>query len=257
MSTGTGRKGGVVKTPRNLSQLPDELGLLVTLDAARPLTELTATVGAACTEAADRSQKSVVVLRLTGAPEEGRAWPGSVTIGDVNRWERAVRRFEGLSAMTIAVATGPCAGPALDLLLAADYRIGGPDLLLMLPVNDGHFWPGMALYRLVQQLGVARARQIVMWGNDISVERAHELGLVDQISADVSEAVHTATVLMGRISDRELAVRRQLLLEAASVEYDDALGAHLAACDRELRRLRQAGPTPGITDAEQAGSARA
>ncbi|MEK8174877.1 hypothetical protein NKH77_54940 [Streptomyces sp. M19] len=43
---------------------------------------------------------------------------------------------------------------------------------------------------------------------------------------------------MGRISDQELAVRRQLLLEAASVEYDEALGVHLAACDRELRRLR-------------------
>jgi isomerase DpgB len=75
---------------------------------------------------------------------------------------------------------------------------------------------------------------------DVALERATELGLIDQVSEDISAAVLTAAVLTGRTSDQELAVRRQLLLEAASVEYDDALGVHLAACDRELRRLREA-----------------
>jgi isomerase DpgB len=159
----------------------------------------------------------------------------------VNRWERAVRRLERLAAVNVAVAQGACGGPALDLLLAADFRIGARDLHLMLPVNDGHFWPGMSLYRLVQHLGLARARQIVMWGVSISLDKAVELGLVDQASDDLDDAVHTAMVLTGRVCDREMTVRRQLLLEAGSAEYDDALGIHLAACDRELRRLR-AGP---------------
>ncbi|MFJ8434742.1 enoyl-CoA-hydratase DpgB [Kitasatospora sp. NPDC094019] len=234
--------------------LPDGLGLEVRIDGTRPLAELTAAVNAVCDEVENRTERSVVVLRLDVTPADSRSWPGTVDVRQVNRWERAVRRFERLAAMTIAAARGACGGPALDLLLAADFRIGAPDLLLMLPVNDGHFWPGMALYRLVQHLGVARARQIVMWGNDISVDRALELGLIDQLSEEVAEAVHTATVLMGRISDRELAVRRQLLLEAGSADYDDALGAHLAACDRELRRLAAAAApliTPGTP-----GSAR-
>ncbi|MEK8174878.1 hypothetical protein NKH77_54945 [Streptomyces sp. M19] len=58
----------------------------------------------------------------------------------------------------------------------------------MLPVNDGHLWPGMSVYRLVRHLGAARARQIVIWGNDISVDKALNLGLVDQVSEDVTEA---------------------------------------------------------------------
>jgi isomerase DpgB len=37
----------------------------------------------------------------------------------------------------------------------------------------------------------------------------------------------------------ELAVRRRLLLEAPSATFEDALGAHLAACDRLMRRHRQ------------------
>lgn len=227
----------------DMVELPDGLGLLMEIDVTRPLAELTAAVNAVCDDVEERSTRSVVVLRFDGAAGADRAWPGAVGIQEVNRWERAVRRLERLAAAIVAVAKGPCGGPALDLLLAADFRIGGPDLVLVLPVNDGHFWPGMAVYRLVQHLGVARARQIVIWGMDIPVAKATELGLIDQVGEDLSEAVHTATVLMGRVSDQELAVRRQLLLEASAVAYDDALGLHLAACDRELRRLRD-GATP-------------
>ena len=34
---------------------------------------------------------------------------------------------------------------------------------------------------------------------------------------------------------RELAIRRRLLLDATTTSYEDALGAHLAACDRAVR----------------------
>jgi len=222
----------------DMTQLPDGLGLTVRIDGLRPLPELTAVLNAVCDEVESRDGNTVVILRLEPAPQEDREWPGMVTVSDVNRWERVLRRLERIAAMNIAVAHGACGGPALDLLLAADFRIGAPDLLLRLPVNEGHFWPGMSIYRLVQHLGVAQARQIVLWGNALSAEKADELGLIDRIAEDIAEAVHTATMLMGRISDRELTVRRQLLIEAGSVEYDEALGVHLAACDRELRRLR-------------------
>ncbi|GIF03127.1 enoyl-CoA-hydratase DpgB [Actinoplanes siamensis] len=221
----------------DLTDVSNGLGIMLAVDGTRPLPELTASVNAVCDEVERRDGRTVVVLQFDGGHVQGPGWPGEVTIRDVNRWERAVRRLERLPAANVAVASGPCGGPALDLLLAADFRIGTPDLVLVLPVNDGHFWPGMSVYRLVQNLGVARARQIVIWGMDISVTKASELGLVDQVSEDLDHAVQTAVVLMGRVSDKELAVRRQLLLEASAAEYDDALGVHLAACDRELRRL--------------------
>lgn len=218
---------------------PADLAITLEVDQTGTLAELTAALNGACEQAENRKGENViVVLRLSPCDTDSRAWPGPVSVQEVNRWERAVRRLERLPAMNIAVGHGACGGPALDLLLAADFRIATPDLLLRLPVNDGHFWPGMALYRLVQHVGLARARQIVLWGGDIPGARAQELSLIDQVAEDITAAVHTATVLMGRISDQELAVRRRLLLEAASADYDDALGVHLAACDRELRRLR-------------------
>ncbi|MHC6630663.1 enoyl-CoA-hydratase DpgB [Streptomyces globosus] len=218
----------------------DGLCTTLELDARQPLPELTAAVNGACDRAEARADGSVVLLRLPDAPAGTRAWPGQVDIRQINRWERAVRRLERLPALSIAVASGACGGPALDLLLVGDYRIGSPDLRLLAPVNDGHFWPGMAVHRISRQLGAARARQIVLWGDDIDAARARDLGLIDQLADDTEEAAHTAAVLMGRISDRELAIRRQLLLEAQSLEFDEALGPHLAACDRELRRLAAA-----------------
>jgi isomerase DpgB len=223
---------------QDLTQLPNGLGLMVKVDAARPLSELTNAMTAICDQVESRGERSVVVLRLGSTSTERREWPGDVPIQAVNRWERAVRRLERLAAASIAVADGTCGGPALDLMLATDYRIGTPDLRILLPVNDGHFWPGMSLFRLVHHVGLARARQIVLWGTEISLAMATDLGLIDQVNDDVDEAVRTSTVLLGRISDRETTIRRQLLSEAGAVEYDDAVGVHLAACDRELRRLR-------------------
>ncbi|MFE9068517.1 enoyl-CoA-hydratase DpgB [Streptomyces violaceusniger] len=217
----------------------DGSGLVAQVDGTQPLPDLTAFVNSVCDEVESRPQRTTVILDVVVTePEDIRGWPGEVGVQAVNRWERAVRRLERISAVTVIAARGTCAGPALDLLLAADFRIGAADLQLVLPVNDGHIWPGMALYRLVQHLGLARARQIVMRGDAIPAAQAADLGLIDQVSDDVATAAHAATVLLGPMAGREITVRRQLLLEAVSAEYDDALGVHLAACDRELRRLR-------------------
>jgi isomerase DpgB len=231
-----------MNTDHQLGMLASGHGFELDVDAACPLPELTASLTALCERAEDRDDASTVVLiRLGGPPPESRSWPGNVGIQDVTRWERVVRRMQGLAAMNIAAASGVCSGPALDLLVAADFRICAPDMRLLLPVNDGHLWPGMSVYWLVHQVGLTSARQIVLWGDEISADRAKELGLIDQVAEDLPGAVHTATTLMGRIADADLAIRRQLLNEATSVSFEDALGAHLAACDRELRRLRQAG----------------
>ncbi|WP_405763134.1 enoyl-CoA-hydratase DpgB [Streptomyces sp. NBC_00045] len=211
----------------------------VEIDPARPLAELTATVNTLCDETEKAAGKTAVVLHLASSSGDS-PWPGEIGVSAVNRWERAVRRLERLDAATVVVAEGVCAGPALDLLLAVDFRVGVPGLVVNLPVNDGHFWPGMALYRLVQLLGVRRARQLVMWGADITLARALELGIVDRSGDGVEEAVRAATALTGHLADRETALRRQLISEAATADYDEALGIHLAACDRELRRLHTA-----------------
>ncbi|MEW1860510.1 enoyl-CoA-hydratase DpgB [Streptomyces sp. NPDC088194] len=210
------------------------------IGAGHPLPVLTDAVREVCEQA--EADRRCLVLRLVDGGTPGEGWPGDVTIQEVNRWERAVRRLERLPAVTIAVAEGTCAGAAFDLLLATDYRIAGADLRLRLPVNAGQLWPGTAVFRLAQQVSPAHARQLVLWRHELSARQALDAGVVDECRADTDAAVRAAVVLLGELAGAEVAVRRQLIREAASSPYEDALGAHLSACDRELRRLGRRRP---------------
>jgi isomerase DpgB len=185
---------------------------------------------------------AVAALHITPAanPEQARRWPGDIGIHLVTKWERALRRIERLRAATIAIADGPCAGAGLEVLLATDYRIVTPAFRLTLRPPSGLPWPGMIVHRLSNQLGVARARRLVLFGGDLTAAQAVELGLVDESGPDIAERVAARAASFRGLAGAELAVRRRLLLDAPTTSFEDALGAHLAACDRTLRRGQQA-----------------
>lgn len=209
------------------------------IDSGQPLTsEVIAAVEQLCDDVEDRAADAAVVLRL-GGEWDGEGGPGDVAIHLVNKWERALRRLERLSAVTIAVAHGRCAGLALELLLSCDQRIGTGDLRLTLPVAAGAPWPGMVVHRLANQLGVAKARQLVLFGQEISGTRAVELGVLDELTDDVDRAVDASVTLARGVAGTELAIRRRLLLDATTTSFEDALGTHLAACDRTLRLVQK------------------
>jgi isomerase DpgB len=200
-------------------------------DTVRALTGL-------CDQAEDRASdptgSGVALVLVSGTP--GGLWLHGLDVALVNKWERAVRRLERLGVTTVAVASGDCGGPALDALLATDYRVAGHGVRLVVPVQGGATWPGMAVYRLAQQAGVARIRRAVLFGIPIGATEALDLHLVDELAEEPS----TATAeLVGNLSGPELAIRRQLMLDATSTSFEEALGTHLAACDRALRN---AGP---------------
>lgn len=220
--------------------------------------ELTAAVTETCAEAADAPSGALVVLYLAETPEAGipeaenrsaagvrspaaeseaPAWPGETSVHLVNKWERALRELERLPVPVVAVVEGRCGGPALELLLIADHRIGSTDAALRLPEQHGQIWPSMALHRLTQQIGVARARRLVLFGTEITAEQAVRAGILDEAGEDLRESVTQAVKLVRDVEGSELAVRRRLLLDANTMSFEDALGPHLAACDRMLRRI--------------------
>ncbi|MFI2612169.1 enoyl-CoA-hydratase DpgB [Kitasatospora sp. NPDC018619] len=223
--------------------LPERTGSTgrhVLVDCSQPLTEqLIGQVVEVCDELEDADRATFAVLHVEGAPGvREQAWPGEVGIHLVNKWERALRRLERAPAAVVAVVAGECAGPALDLLLAADHRIATADTRLSPAVTDGRLWPGMAVHRLVQQLGVARARRLVLFGAEVGAAEGAELGLFDRVVEDraaVGAVVEDVAARLGGLVGGELAIRRRLLLDATTTSFEESLGAHLAACDRTLR----------------------
>ncbi len=209
--------------------------LVVRIDGTRSLSaEPIAAVAAVCDRTEDLRGCGTVVVHLSGAPHG--AWASDLTVKLVSRWEQALRRLERLPAATIGVATGDCGGVALDALLATDHRIAAESVRLILPVQSGLIWPGMALYRLARQAPAAVARQAALFGGVFGAGEALGLRLVHEVTDDLPTALTAAVDRVSALSGTELAVRRQLTVEAQTGGFEDALGVHLAACDRALRR---------------------
>jgi isomerase DpgB len=182
-----------------------------------------------------------VIIRVSGVP--GPDWAGNLPVALVSKWERGLRRLERVPAVTIAVAEQDCGGLALDALLAADYRIMPAFAKLIVPVVAGATWPGMALYRLARQAaGTAAARRAVLFGTPIGAAAAQAIGVIDEVTGNVAVAIEKAREGAAAARGTELAIRRQLMQEALTTSYEDALGVHLAACDRALRRLAAGAP---------------
>ncbi|HXL18320.1 MAG TPA: enoyl-CoA-hydratase DpgB [Streptosporangiaceae bacterium] len=206
------------------------------IDSGQPLTqELIASVNRVCDRLEDARDNRVAVFELVSGTSEPGAWPGEVGIHSVNRWERAVRRLERLDAPTVAVVQGRCSGAALELMLAIDYRIATPSSRFEFERQSGIVWPSMTLYRLVQQTGLARARKLALFGGVLTAEEAQAFDLIDEVAENPGETLTWILDRLATMTSSEVRIRRQLVLEAVTVSYEDAIGVHLSACDRALR----------------------
>jgi isomerase DpgB len=183
---------------------------------------------------------------VQGAFASGSAmdWPEQdLSIRTVTRWERALRRLERVPAASVVVVTGEVGPAALEVLLCTDWRICATDSVLGLSAPA---WPGAGLFRMARQLGHTTTRRLTLFPGALPASRALDLGLVDEVRggsiADVLDAGTSAARAIV-LDDADVAVLRQLHNEAATAQYDDAIGAHLAACDRLLRRRTAGDPT--------------
>ncbi|MEO3874990.1 enoyl-CoA-hydratase DpgB [Nonomuraea sp. B12E4] len=210
----------------------------MTISGAEPLSAATVEAIGALVAEAERQEGGTVAIRVSGAPRG--AWTRELNVSLVTRWERMLRRLERLPVTTVALASGDCGGAALDVLLTTDVRIGETGVRLLIAGDGEATWPGMALYRLAQQAGVARTRRAALFGRPITAAEALELGLLDEVTEDPQEALAAAGRGAGPLAGSELAIRRRLMFDATTTVFEDALGAHLAACDRALRRTEVA-----------------
>jgi len=205
------------------------------IDGARKLSAaLVADLEQACDQAEDGAAAGPLTLHVTGVP--GEDWARGLTIGLVTKWERTLRRLERLPVTTVAAAAGDLGGAALDAFLAADVRLIAHGARLLLSSDGGATWPGMAGFRLVQHAGVAGARRAVLFGAPILADEAIRLGIADRFVDGEQEVPAAAAALAGEVAGREVAIRRQLMFEAVTTSFEEALGSRLAACDRALRR---------------------
>lgn len=199
--------------------------------------ELTAHLGNAIDQAEDLGPGAIMLIHLAGHvdPAAVRPWPGQIDVQSVQKWERVLRRIERSNLATILFVEHACSAVALDLLAVADRRIASGDFFVPSPISGGNVWPSMTLYRLARQIGESIARKAVLEADGISAQRGIELHIIDEIIDVGTDKADRTTRLFRNTPPEDFAVARRLMQDSLSTNFDEALGAHLAACDRTLR----------------------
>ncbi|MCA3729322.1 MAG: enoyl-CoA hydratase/isomerase family protein [Phenylobacterium sp.] len=142
--------------------------------------------------AADRAAKVLVVRGAGGTFAAGAdigefetvyATPDR-TRAYFDRVGKAMAALAAFEKPTIAMIEGACVGGGLGLALACDLRIAAADAWLALtPAKLGLVYSLPDTRRLVQAVGLSRAKDILFTGRLIAAEEALVIGLVDALYA--------------------------------------------------------------------------
>jgi enoyl-CoA hydratase/carnithine racemase len=91
---------------------------------------------------------------------------------------------------TIARVVGPCAGGGCGLALACDFRIADGSARVGIPAARlNNVYGVLETQLLFTTVGLANAKRVLFGGELFAAERARELGLIDELAADVDAAV--------------------------------------------------------------------
>jgi enoyl-CoA hydratase/carnithine racemase len=198
--------------------------------------ELAAALREAFEAAADDA--AVRALILTG---EGRAFSAG---GDLSRFERdwdprefrhdshrltsLITLLERLEKPTVAAINGAVTGAGTQLALVCDVRLAATSArfiyregrLGIIPSHGG-------VTRLVKLIGLARARDVLLGGEELSAEQAYAVGLVTEVVADdaLLDAARARVALMLERSPQAYAAAKRLLWLAANVDLESGMVA--------------------------------
>jgi enoyl-CoA hydratase/carnithine racemase len=140
-------------------------------------------------------------------------------------------RVADLPQPTFSAIAGYCLGGGLELALATDFRIAEENAVFGLPeVGIGIVPSSGGTFRLVQLLGPARAKELILLRDRVSAADAHRIGLITELVAD-GEALDRALAHAQRLAELpQLAVR-------VNKRVINSMSEAIRAAGLELERL--------------------
>jgi enoyl-CoA hydratase/carnithine racemase len=183
----------------------------------------------------DRDVRAVI---LTG---EGRAFSAG---GDLSRFERdwdprefrhdshrltsLITLLERLEKPTVAAINGAVTGAGTQLALVCDVRLAAASARLIYREGRLGIIPSHGgVTRLVKLVGLARAKDVLLGGEELSAQDAHRAGLVTEVVADdeLLPAARARVDVMLERSPQAYAAAKRLLWLAANVDLESGMVA--------------------------------
>jgi enoyl-CoA hydratase/carnithine racemase len=144
-----------------------------------------------------------------------------------------VESVERLEKPVVAAIDGVVTGAGLALALACDWRIGAPTARVLfregrvglVPTHGG-------LTRLVKLLGLARAKEVLLGGEDLDADAALRAGLLSELVEDPEALAAAAAARVQKMLRRaplSFAAAKRLLAVAADADQRSAMVAESLA----------------------------
>lgn len=148
----------------------------------------------------------------------------------VQRCQEIYALLERPEYVSIVAIDGACVGGGLEFSLAADVRIASAGSRLGLPeISLGILAGAGAIHRIVRAIGQGAARDLLLTGEPITAQLAHDWGLVTRLAADpVAEGLALAHKVAS-YSPEAIAATKALALSATTDEFSQGLKDELAA----------------------------
>jgi enoyl-CoA hydratase/carnithine racemase len=157
-----------------------------------------------------------------------RDWDPRAFRHDSHRLTSLITLLERLEKPTVAAINGAVTGAGTQLALVCDVRLAAADArfiyregrLGIIPSHGG-------VTRLVKLIGQARARDVLLGGEELSAEEAYRVGLVTAVVAGdgLLDAARERVSLMLERSPQAYAAAKRLLWLAGNVDLESGMVA--------------------------------
>jgi enoyl-CoA hydratase/carnithine racemase len=134
------------------------------------------------------ADQDIRLVAITGA---GRAFCTGIDLKELSagkidlsyhaHWEGALHTFEAMEPIVLCLIHGYCLGGGLQLALVCDIRVATPSAQIGLPAIRESLIPGLSTRRLPRFIGLGRAKQMILSGDNIDGQEAQRIGLVDHL----------------------------------------------------------------------------
>jgi enoyl-CoA hydratase/carnithine racemase len=147
-----------------------------------------------------------------------------------HRLTELTEAIERLEKPVVAAVDGVVTGAGLALALACDWRVGSPSARFLfregrvglVPTHGG-------LTRLVKLLGLGRAKEVLLGGDDLDAGQAAAAGLLNELADDAVAGAHARAERMLTRAPLSFGAAKRLLALAADTDQRSAMLAESLA----------------------------